>query len=448
MTINIYFLLPLLVFQFLIFLFIWKLQKNYATADSEQNQKPLFDKLNSYEKTLRDEFSRIRIENTQAAQVQRSELEGKLDKFETIQKQNINDQNNLLRDKLAEVIVKQEKLNKDAERRINEVNQTVKDQLKEIRDDSSKQLEEMRKTVDEKLEETLQKRLGESFKLVSERLELVHKGLGEMQQLATGVGDLKKVLDNVKTRGVLGEYQLENILEQLLTTDQYAKNVATKKDSQGFVEFAIRLPGKNSDDPVWMPIDSKFPIQSYEVLLNSYEIGNPKEIEKAQNILLRTIESFAKDISEKYINPPYTTDFAILFLPIESLYAEVLRHPGLFESLQRKYRITITGPTTLSALLNSLHMGFRTLQVQKRSSEVWKILESVKTEFGKFAAHLEKVDSDFAKAHKSLQTLRSTRTNVMERKLQDIALLEEPVKPLSKASSSEGLEDIDTSKNL
>ena len=448
MTFSIYFLLPLLVFQFLIFLFIWKLQKNYATADSEQNQKPLFDKLDSYEKTLRDEFSRIRTENTQAAQVQRSELEAKLDKFETVQKQNINDQNNLLRDKLAEVIVKQEKLNKDAEKRINEVNQTVKDQLKEIRDDSSKQLEEMRKTVDEKLEETLQKRLGESFKLVSERLELVHKGLGEMQQLATGVGDLKKVLDNVKTRGVLGEYQLENILEQLLTTDQYAKNVATKKDSQGFVEFAIRLPGKNSDDPVWMPIDSKFPIQSYEVLLNSYEIGNPKEIEKAQNILLRTIESFAKDISEKYINPPYTTDFAILFLPIESLYAEVLRHPGLFESLQRKYRITITGPTTLSALLNSLHMGFRTLQVQKRSSEVWKILESVKTEFGKFAAHLEKVDSDFAKAHKSLQTLRSTRTNVMERKLQDIALLEEPVKPLSNASSSESLEDIDTTKDL
>tara|TARA_B100000575_G_scaffold249216_1_gene215460 strand:+ start:5950 stop:7296 length:1347 start_codon:yes stop_codon:yes gene_type:complete len=448
MIFNIYFLLPLLVFQFLIFLFIWKLQKNYATADFEQHQKPLLNKLDSYEKTLRDEFSRIRTENTQAAQVQRSELEAKLDKFETAQKQNINDQNNLLRDKLAEVIVKQEKLNEDAEKRINEVNQTVKDQLKEIRNDSSKQLEEMRKTVDEKLEETLHKRLGESFKLVSERLELVHKGLGEMQQLATGVGDLKKVLDNVKTRGVLGEYQLENILEQLLTTDQYAKNVATKEDSQGFVEFAIRLPGKNSDDPVWMPIDSKFPIQSYEVLLNSYENGNPKEIEKAQNILLRTIESFAKDISEKYINPPYTTDFAILFLPIESLFAEVLRHPGLFESLQRKYRITITGPTTLSALLNSLHMGFRTLQVQKRSSEVWKILESVKTEFGKFAAHLEKVDSDFAKAHKSLQTLRSTRTNVMERKLQDIALLEVPIKPLTNASSSEGLEDNDTIKDL
>ena len=184
------------------------------------------------------------------------------------------------------------------------------------------------------------------------------------------------------------------------------------------------------------------------MLLNSYENGNPKEIEQAQKILLKTIEGFAKDISEKYVNPPYTTDFAILFLPIESLYAEVLRHPGLFESLQRKYRITITGPTTLSALLNSLHMGFRTLQVQQRSSEVWKILESVKTEFGKFAAHLEKVDSDFAKAHKSLQTLRSTRTNVLERKLQDIAQLEEPIKTLPAASTSEGLQNEGSSKDL
>ena len=430
MDISIYFLAVLLPLQLLAVWYLWKLHHNNAANDADSLQKPLLEKLDSYEKTLRDEFSRIRTENAQAAQVQRTELEGKLDKFEVAQKQTVNDQNNLLRDKLAEVIVKQEKLNEEAEKRIKEVKKTVENKLKEIRDDNSKRLEEMRKTVDEKLEETLQKRLGESFKLVSERLELVHKGLGEMQQLATGVGDLKKVLDNVKTRGVLGEYQLENILEQLLTPDQYAKNVATKKDSRGHVEFAVKLPGKNSDEPVWMPIDSKFPIQSYEVLLHAYENGNPKEIEQAQKILLRTVESFAKDISEKYVNPPYTTDFAILFLPIESLYAEILRHPGLFESLQRKYRITITGPTTLSALLNSLHMGFRTLQVQQRSSEVWKILESVKTEFAKFAAHLEKVDSDFTKAHKSLQNLRSTRTNVMERKLQDIALLEEPSKPL------------------
>ena len=275
---SIYLFIPLLLLQLLTFLYIWRLLKENSALDSDLFHKPMLEKLQSYEKTLRDEFSRIRTENAQAAQVQRSELEAKLDKFEATQKQTVSDQSNLLRDKLAEVIVKQEKLNEDAEKRIKEVKKTVEDQLKEIREDNSKRLEEMRKTVDEKLEETLQKRLGESFKLVSERLELVHKGLGEMQQLATGVGDLKKVLDNVKTRGVLGEYQLENILEQLLTPDQYAKNVATKKDSQGHVEFAVKLPGKNSDEPVWMPIDSKFPIQSYEVLLNSYENGDRKSV--------------------------------------------------------------------------------------------------------------------------------------------------------------------------
>ncbi|MEL0010725.1 MAG: DNA recombination protein RmuC [Bacteroidota bacterium] len=419
-------LITILIVQIIVLFLLWKNRTGNMGMNASDVMQPLTEKLEHYEKVLRDEFSRIRGENTQSAQVQRSELNDRLEKFEQTQKQNLSDQNTQLRDRLAEVIVKQEKLNEDAEKRIKEVKLTVEGQLKEIRDDNSKRLEEMRKTVDEKLEDTLQKRLGESFKLVSERLELVHKGLGEMQQLATGVGDLKKVLDNVKTRGVLGEYQLENILEQLLTPEQYDKNVATKKDSQAHVEFAVRLPGKNTDEPVWMPIDSKFPIQGYEALLNSYDVGDPKKIDAAQKHLLRTIESFAKSISEKYINPPFTTDFAILFLPIESLYAEVLRHPGLFESLQRKYRITVTGPTTLSALLNSLHMGFRTLQVQERSSEVWKILESVKSEFGKFAAHLEKVDKDFAKAHKSLQTLRNTRTNVLERKLQNIAQLDEP----------------------
>ncbi len=419
-------LITILIVQFIVLFLLWKNRTGNMGVNASDVMQPLTEKLEHYEKVLRDEFSRIRGENTQSAQVQRSELNDRLEKFEQTQKQNLSDQNTQLRDRLAEVIVKQEKLNEDAEKRIKEVKLTVEGQLKEIRDDNSKRLEEMRKTVDEKLEDTLQKRLGESFKLVSERLELVHKGLGEMQQLATGVGDLKKVLDNVKTRGVLGEYQLENILEQLLTPEQYDKNVATKKDSQAHVEFAVRLPGKNTDQPVWMPIDSKFPIQGYEAMLNAYDVGDPKEIDAAQKHLLRTIESFAKSISEKYINPPFTTDFAILFLPIESLYAEVLRHPGLFESLQRKYRITVTGPTTLSALLNSLHMGFRTLQVQERSSEVWKILESVKSEFGKFAAHLEKVDKDFAKAHKSLQTLRNTRTNVLERKLQNIAQLDEP----------------------
>jgi DNA recombination protein RmuC len=255
-------------------------------------------------------------------------------------------------------------------------------------------------------------------------LELVHKGLGEMQSIAAGVGDLKKVLSNVKTRGVLGEFQLGNILEQLLTPNQYSKNVATKKGSQAHVEFAVKLPGKDNEDEVWLPIDSKFPIENYHRLINAYDAGVKDDVEAAQKVLLKTIESFAKDISEKYIDPPHTTDFGIMFLPVESLYAEVLRHPGLFEILQRKYRITITGPTTLSALLNSLQMGFRTLAVQKRSSEVWKTLEAVKTEFSKFSDQLKKVDDHLGKASESLYKLRNTRTNVMSRKLKDIATLD------------------------
>ncbi len=291
----------------------------------------------------------------------------------------------------------------------------------------------MRKTVDEKLHETLEKRLGESFKLVSNRLEQVHKGLGEMQTLAVGVGDLKKVLSNVKTRGILGEYQLGNILEQILSPEQYSTNVATKKGSQANVEYAVKLPGKADEKTVWLPIDSKFPLEPYQQLLNALDDGDSVAIETAQKSLLKTIEGFAKDISSKYIDPPNTTDFAIMFFPVEGLYAEVLRHPDVFEKLQRNYRITITGPTTLSALLNSLHMGFRTLAVQKRSSEVWSVLAEVKTEFVKYAGQLEKVQKQLNTASSSLENLQSTRTSSMERKLRGVETLEigPTVDPLS-----------------
>ena len=284
----------------------------------------------------------------------------------------------------------------------------------------------MRNTVDEKLQKTLEKRIGESFKQVSERLEEVHKGLGEMQTIATGVGDLKKVLSNVKTRGVFGEYQLGNILEQLLTPDQYSQNVATKPESQGHVEYAVKLPGKGSDEVVWLPIDSKFPIEPYNVLIDKYESANKEEIEVARTALIKSIDVFAKDISTKYISPPNTTDFAIMFLPVEGLFAEVLRHPGLMETLRQKYKITLTGPTTLSALLNSLQMGFKTLVVQKRSSEVWNILSAVKSEFGKFGEHLSKVDKQLQTASKSLGDLRHTRTRAMDRKMQNIEVLDNP----------------------
>ncbi len=378
----------------------------------------------SIENSIKDEFQRNRTENYENAKISREELARSLKSFEDKFSQNIKELNELLRQKFGDFNLQQVENNKQATDHIKEVEKTIEKQLRAIREDNTRQLDEMRKTVDEKLQSTLEKRLSESFKMVSERLEQVHKGLGEMQNIASGVGDLKKVLSNVKTRGVLGEYQLGNILEQILTPDQYGRNVATKKGSQANVEYAIKLPGKNTDEEVWMPVDSKFPIESYEVLVEMYEQGIPEQIELAQKVLFKTIEGFAKEIGAKYIDPPHTTDFGIMFLPIESLYAEVLRHPGLFEILQRKYKITITGPTTLSALLNSLQMGFRTLAVQKRSSEVWSVLGAVKTEFSKFSDQLSKVQKQLDTASGSLETLRSTRTNQIERRLRVIETLD------------------------
>ncbi len=378
----------------------------------------------SIENSIKDEFQRNRTDNYESAKINREELAKSFKSFEDKFSQNIKELNELLRQKFGDFNQQQIDNNKQATDHIKEVEKTIEKQLRSIRDDNTKQLDEMRKTVDEKLQSTLEKRLSESFKLVSERLEQVHKGLGEMQTIASGVGDLKKVLSNVKTRGVLGEYQLGNILEQILTPEQYGRNVATKKGSQANVEYAIKLPGKSTDEEVWMPVDSKFPIESYEFLLETYEQGIPEKIDSAQKILIKAVEGFAKDISDKYIDPPHTTDFGIMFLPVESLYAEVLRHPGLFETLQRKYKITITGPTTLSALLNSLQMGFRTLAVQKRSSEVWSVLGAVKTEFSKFSEQLSKVQKQLNTASGSLETLRSTRTNQIERRLRVVETLD------------------------
>jgi len=380
--------------------------------------------LEKSERTQKDEFERNRRENQESAKANREELTRSLQSFEEKFASNIKELNELIRQQFGDFNKQQIDNNKLATDHMKGIQENIEKQLLSIRDDNAKQLTEMRKTVDEKLQTTLEKRLGESFKLVSERLEQVHKGLGEMQNLASGVGDLKKVLSNVKTRGVLGEYQLGNILEQILTPDQYGKNVATKKGSQANVEYAIKLPGKSNDEVVWMPVDSKFPIESYELLLAAYDKASPDEIEVAQKVLVRSVEGFAKEISEKYIDPPHTTDFGIMFLPVESLYGEILRHPGLFETLQRKYKITITGPTTLSALMNSLQMGFRTLAVQKRSSEVWNVLGAVKSEFTKFSKQLSRVQKQLNTASGSLETLRSTRTNQIERKLRTVETLD------------------------
>jgi len=382
--------------------------------------------LEKSERTQKDEFERNRRENQETAKTNREELTRALRSFEEKFASNIKELNELIRQKFGDFNKQQIDNNKLATDHMKGIQETIEKQLLSIRDDNTKQLNEMRKTVDEKLQTTLEKRLGESFKQVSERLEQVHKGLGEMQTIASGVGDLKKVLSNVKTRGVLGEYQLGNILEQILTPDQYSMNVSTKKGSQAHVEYAIKLPGKSTDEEVWLPVDSKFPIESYEILLAAYEQGNPEQIETAQKMLIKSVEGFAKDISEKYLDPPHTTDFGIMFLPVESLYAEVLRHPGLFETLQRNHRITVTGPTTLSALLNSLQMGFRTLAVQKRSSEVWKVLGAVKAEFETFSDHLKKVRKQLDTATGTLDKLQTTRTNQIERKLRTVETLDAP----------------------
>ena len=304
---------------------------------------------------------------------------------------------------------------------IEKLRSTIDAQLKHLQESNEKKLDQMRETVDEKLQSTLEKRLGESFKLVSERLEAVQHGLGEMQNLATGVGDLKRVLTNVKARGTWGEVQLGALLEQILTPDQYDKNVRTRANSQESVEYAIRLPGRD-DDPgscVWMPIDSKFPQEDYLRLVEAADAADMDAVQKATAALLRSVHSSAKEIQDKYLNPPETTDFAIMFMPTEGLYAEVLRQPGQVEKIQQDYRIVVAGPTTLSAILSSLRIGFRTLAIEKRSSEVWKVLAAVKTEFGKFGDVLSKVKRQLNTASNTIEQT-GMRTRAMERKLRAV----------------------------
>jgi len=312
------------------------------------------------------------------------------------------------------------------DRRIGEVRATLEQRLKDIETNNAAKLDEMRRVVDEKLHATLEQRLGESFKLVSDRLEQVHRGLGEMQTLAAGVGDLKKVLTNVKTRGTWGEVQLEALLEQMLTPDQYAKNVATVPKSAERVEFAIRLPGREAGvrdaPPVWLPIDAKFPREDYERLIDAQERADAVAVEDAARALEARVRLEARTIAEKYVAPPYTTDFALLFLPTEGLYAEILRRPGLTDLLQRDYRVTVAGPTTLTALLNSLQMGFRTLAIEQRSSEVWQVLGAVKTEFGKFGDVLARTKSQLETVTRSIEAAEQ-RTRVMNRKLKQVEAL-------------------------
>jgi DNA recombination protein RmuC len=341
------------------------------------------------ERLIREEMARSREENANAAKTQRGELTASLESVRGI----------------------------------------VDLRLKQLQEDNTGQLEKMRATVDEKLQGTLEKRLGESFKLVSERLEQVHQGLGAMRQLASDVGGLQKVLANVKTRGGWGEVQLGSLLEQVLTPDQFSRNVQTRDETQERVDFAIRLPGDENGAPVWLPIDAKFPTEDYQRLLAAQDKGDADSIEGAMKGLETQLRKSAKDICTKYINPPRTTDFALMFLPTEGLYAEAIRRVGLVEQVQRDCRVIFAGPTTLAALLNSLQMGFRTLAIQKRSSEVWNLLAGVKTEFGKFGEALSSVKDKLDQAARKMEDV-DVRSRAITRKLRDVEELPDNPQPL------------------
>ncbi len=419
------FLILFVLIFVLIVLFLNYTQQKRLVSNNSPIQKLIEAQMHAFEQQMRQFFTENRQEISHNIGQMQDSLLKRINENVALQKQQLDEFDKKLLALQTSLSQSQQTFLETVNTKQDNLQTAINGRLKEIREDNTKQLEQIRHTVDEKLQTTLEKRLGESFKLVSERLELVHKGLGEMQGLAAGVGDLKKVLTNVKTRGILGEYQLGQILEQILAPQQYAQDVQPVPNSRQHVEFAVKLPGKDEQSQVWLPIDSKFPIENYQHLLEAYERGDKAMIETMQKELARNVETFAKDISSKYIAPPHTTDFAIMFLPVEGLYAEVMRHVGLFEKLQRQYKVTITGPSTLSALLNSLNMGFRTLAVQQRSSEVWEVLKAVKTEFEKFEEHLAKVRKQLHTASSSLETLSSTRTNAINRKLRNVETLDD-----------------------
>ncbi len=393
-----------------------------SIANLQKDQLDIFSKqLYALTDSNENKLTKMIQQNTLNAKEGREELNKSLKSFEDRFSLNIREFNELQAQKFDSLTNRQKELIQTTDLKLDKIREMIESKLKEIQQDNNEKLEKMRVTVDEKLHETLDKRLGESFKLVSERLDMVHKGLGEMQILASSVGDLKKILSNIKARGIWGEMQLEALLEQILTNDQYAKNIATKKNSNEKVEFAVRLPGRNEKDVdvVWLPIDAKFPKEDYEKLVSAHEHGEQSVVDELVKKLESQIKSSAKDIRDKYLDPPNTTDFAIMFLPIEGLYAEVLRIPGLSDTLQREYRVNIAGPTTMAALLNSLQMGFRTLAIEKRSSEVWALLGAVKTEFNKFGTILEKTHKKLQEASGTIEDAAKASRKI-EKRLKDV----------------------------
>ena len=474
-------LLAIVIIQFIVMIILFSKNRQGSQTDMSQRLVEYAQRLEKNESTLRDEFGKNREETNKSAKESREELstritsftglvdnkmkniqefldsglkfnreelnksistfEGKVtssisnfsetlnkelksvqDRVYTSTKESREELSNSLKAFEEKSSAKIEVLTKDTKDGLEKTRDSVEKKLVDIQQGNEKKLDEMRQTVDEKLHKTLETRLGESFKLVSERLELVQKGLGEMQTLASDVGSIKNVLSNVKNKGVLGEYQLGAILEQFMTPNQYAQNVKIK---EGSVEFAVKIPSKeDSNKVILLPVDAKFPTADYEILLAAYESGEKEMVAQAQKDLKAKIEKFAKDIHGKYIDPPNTTEFGIMFLPFEGLYAEVLRIPGLFENIQNNYRVTITGPTTISDFLNSLQMGFRSLAVEKRTSEIWNLLSAVRTEFGKFGEVLEKTKEKLDSASKEIDKA-GTRSRAIEKKLRDVETLPE-----------------------
>lgn len=401
---------------------VFALLRGRPEAQLDSRLSALDAALERQERELRSELGRLRSEAQETARGDRAEHAQSLERFGQGLAGQVGQLGTLQAQQFEAFGQNLSRLTQSFDARVEQLRLTVETRLTAIQADNSTKLEEMRKTVDEKLHATLEQRLGESFKLVSDRLEQVHRGLGEMQTLAAGVGDLKKVLTNVKTRGTWGEVQLAALLDQVLTAEQYASNVATRPGSNDRVEFAIRLPGRESGEPVWLPIDAKFPSEDYQRLVDAQERADVAGVEAAGKALETRLKEEARTVREKYIQPPHTTDFAILYLPTEGLYAEALRRPGLAEALQRDQRVSLAGPTTLAAMLNSLQMGFRTLAIEQRSSEVWAVLGAVKTEFGKFGEALAHTRKKLQEASNTIDKAE-VRTRAVTRKLKEVEAL-------------------------
>jgi DNA recombination protein RmuC len=427
------------------FAIIWILTRR--AADPDAAVKPILEELRSSEKrteaALHNELARDRVETLRQARELREEVGQRIEALRESTDKSARDMRTEVTDQLERFRTSLSEISQAQDKRLEAIRETLDAKVKELQESNALKLDEMRKTVDEKLHGALEKRLGESFKQVSERLEVVHKGLGEMQSLASGVGDLKRLMSNVKTRGTWGEMQLGSLLENFLAPEQFASNVETLPESGERVEFAIRLPGRDDGEgTVWLPVDAKFPQEDYQRLLEAEEQGDGAALEVARKGLERAVRLSAREIASKYVNPPHTTDFAILFVPVESLYAELLRRPGLVNGIQHEMKVVLSGPTTFAALLNSLQMGFRTLAIQQRTSEVWEVLGAVKAEFGKFGQVLDKVQKKLNEANNVMETAKR-RSRVMQRKLKEVEAM-----PDTQAEELLGLEPAEINEGM